>query len=135
MPRDISELARELKKETCPQRVLDAVQHRIAAQKSPHGRLRLAIPFAVACLVLAVGLTVWRWQVGEVARQQAGLVAQEKLDHARINREAQDALGLLGRVLANAGADSGRIISDRAVSPLRNSLELAKNKIIQHTEL
>ena len=135
MPRNISRLAEELKKETCPRRVLDEVRHRIASQKSPPGRLRLAIPFAVAALVLAVGLSVWRWQAGENARQQARLAEQEHLDHARITREAQDALGLLGRVMADAGADSGRIISDRAVPPLRNCLELAKNKIIQHTEL
>lgn len=129
MPRDVSQLARELEKETCPRRVLDGVQHRIAAQKSPPARLRPAIPFAVACMVLAFGLLIWRWQAGENTRQQA------KLDHARITRETKDALGLLGRVLADAGNDSGRIISDRAVPPLRDCLELAKNKIIQHTKL
>ncbi len=134
MPRDLSRLANELKKETCPRRVLDTVRHRIAAQKSPPGRLRLAIPFAVAGLVLVGGLAVWRWQADENARQQAKLVEWDKLDHARTTRQAKDALGFLGGVLADAGADAGRIISDRAVSPLRDSLELAKNKIIQHTE-
>ena len=135
MPRDVSRLARELKKETCPPRVLAEVRHRIAAQKSRPGRLRLAFPFAVAGLVLVGGLSVWRWQAGENARQLARLVERENLDHARTTRQAKDALGLLGSVLADAGAVAGRIISDRAVSPLRDSLELAKNKIIQHTEL
>jgi hypothetical protein len=135
MPRDVSRLARELKKETCPQRVLDEVGRRIAAEKSPPGRWRLAIPFAVAGLVLVGGLSLWLWPAGENARRQARLVAQAKLTHAQIASQAQDALGMLGAVLANAGADSGRIISDRAVSPLRDSLELAKNKIIHHTQL
>ena len=135
MPRDVSRLARELKKETCPRRVLDGVRHRIAAQKSPPARMGLAIPFAVAGLVLLGSLSVWRWQAVENARDLARLVERENLDHARTTRQAKDALGLLGSVLADAGADAGRIISDRAVPPLRDSLELAKNKIIKHTEL
>ena len=135
MQRDVSGLVRELKKETCPQRVLDEVGRRIATKGSSPRRWRLAIPLAVVGLVVVCSLSIWRWQAGENARQQAKLVEQTTLDRARVASQAQDALGLLGSVLANAGADSGRIISDTAVPPLRDSFELAKNKIIHPTEL
>jgi anti-sigma factor RsiW len=135
MQRDILGLARELKKETCPQRVLAEVNRRIALREASPRRRRFAIPLAVAVLALVCGLSIWRWQAGENARQQARLAAQTKLDHGLVVKQAEGALGLLGSVLANAGADSGRIISDTAVPPLRDSLEIAKNKIIPQTAL
>jgi hypothetical protein len=42
---------------------------------------------------------------------------------------------LVGSVLLHAGAHSEKIISDRTVPPLRDSFELAKNKITQHIDL
>ena len=135
MQRDVSRLTGELKKETCPQRVFDEVGRRIATKRSLPRRWRFAIPLAVAGLVVVCGLSIWRWQAGEHARQQAKLDQQTTLERARVASQAKDALGLLGSVLANAGADSGRIISDTAVPPLRDSLEIAKNKIIHPTEL
>lgn len=135
MQPDLKRIIRELQKETCPQRVRDKVRARISASESSPGRLRFAIPFAVAGLVLVCCLSVWRWQAMQNVRQQASLAAQTKLDHARVVKQAEGALGLLGSVLANAGADSERIISDTAVPPLRDSLEIAKNKIIHYTEL
>jgi hypothetical protein len=42
---------------------------------------------------------------------------------------------LIAAVLLDAGEHSGNVISDRAIPPLRNGLETAKNKIIHRTEL
>jgi len=53
----------------------------------------------------------------------------------QVAREAETALGLIGTVLLDAGAHSETVISDRAVRPLRNALQTAKNRIIRHTEL
>jgi hypothetical protein len=50
-------------------------------------------------------------------------------------RQAETALGLIGTVLLDAGAHSETVICDRAIPPLCNGLETAKNKIIRHTEL
>ena len=134
MQPDLKRLTDELRKETCPQRVLEEVGRRISKETSPR-RWRFAIPLAIAGLVLVCGLSVWRWQAMENMHQQARLAAQAKLDHAEVAKQAEGALGLLGSVLANAGADSERIISDTAVPPLRDSLDTAKNKIIHYTEL
>ena len=135
MQRDVSRLAHELKKETCPQRVLDEVGRQIAKEKSSAGRLRFAIPFAVAGLVLVCGLSIWRWQASENARQQAKLEEQTTLQRSQVANQAKDALGLMGSILVSAGVDSGKVISDTAVPPLRDSFEIARNKIIHNTEL
>lgn len=131
MQEDLSRLTRELKKETCPQRVRDEVRGRISARESSRGWLRLAIP--LVALVLVCGVSVWHWQAERDARQQAKLA--ERALHNRVQIQAERALDLIGSVLANAGADSGKVIYDRAVPPLRNSLQTANNKIIRHIEL
>jgi hypothetical protein len=135
MQADLYRLTRELRKETCPGRVHDEVRRRTSPEASSPRRLRFAISVAVAGLVLACGLSVWRWQGGEKTRPQAELPERTTLDRARIANQAEAALGLIGCVLVNAGAHSERVISDRAVLPLRNSLELTKNKIIHNIEL
>jgi anti-sigma factor RsiW len=135
MQRDIWRLTRELKKETCPRRVLDEVERQIATKKSSRRRWRFAIPLAIAGLVVVCGLSIWRWQAGENARQQAKLDEQTTLARARVASQAKDALGLMGSILVSAGIDSGKVISERAGPPLQDSFEIAKNKIIHNTEL
>jgi CO/xanthine dehydrogenase Mo-binding subunit len=95
--------------------------------------LRLAIP--VAALALVCGVSVWRWHAGEKARQQAALAEQTARERIQIARQAEGALGLIGSVLADAGAHSEKVIYDRAVPPLRNSLQTANNKIIHDMQL
>jgi hypothetical protein len=135
MQEDLSRLIREIKKETCPQRVHDEVQRKISAGVSSPGWLRLAIPLAAVALVLAGGVSVWRWHAREQARQQAALAERATRERAQIAHQAQDALGLIGSVLAKAGADSGKVIYNRAVPPLRNSLQTANNKIVHNMQL
>ena len=135
MQEDLSRLTRELKKETCPQRVHDAVQRRISAQASSPRWLRLAIPLAAAALMLVCGISVWHRQAESKARQEAALAERAAQDRVQIARQAQDALGLIGSVLTDAGVHSGKVIYDRAVPPLRNSLQTANNKIIHDIQL
>ena len=123
-------LIRDLKNEACPQRVRDKVRGQIAARELSHGRLRYAFPMAIAILVVACSLSVWRWNAVETAREQARLA-----ERIQIASQAQDALGLVGSVLLDASAHSQQIISDRTVPPLRNSLETTKNKINQYIDL
>src|SRR5579871_4766230 len=130
MQEDLSQITRELQKETCPQRVHDEVQRKISSGTSSSRRLRLAVPLAAAALVLVCGVSVWRWHAGEKARQQAALAEQAARERVQIAQQAEGAMGLIGRVLADAGAHSGKVIYDRAVPPLRNSLQTANNKII-----
>lgn len=135
MQEDLSRLTRELQKETCPQRVRDEVQRKISARVSSPRWLRLAIPLAVAGLVLVCGISVWHRQAERNARRQAELAELALRDRAQIAHQAEDAFGLIGSVLANAGTHSERVIYDRTVPPLRNSLQTANNKIIHDMQL
>jgi hypothetical protein len=132
MQRDLSGLTRELRKESCPQHVLEEVQRKISLKRSSTLRWRLAGGFAIVMAVLACGVSVWQWESGRNIRRQAEQAESERL---RVANEARDALEVVGGVLRDAGAHSEKIISDRAVPPLRNSFEIAKNKIIKNNEL
>jgi hypothetical protein len=132
MQPDLQRIVRELKNEKCPQRVRDQVRGRISARESV--RLRYAIPLALAAFFVICGLLVWQSQVRENIRQQAQL-AQLTTERASVARQAQDAMELVGSVLIDAGAHSEKIISDRTVPQLRNSLETAKNKLNPYIDL
>ncbi len=132
MPQDLSQITRELRKETCPENVLDAVGRRTRSQS--RGRRHFAIAMAFAGAIVVCCLAGWRWQADVRARRQAEL-ERVRLGRVQVATEARDALGLIGMELVDAGAHSGKIISDRAVPPLRDSLQTARNKIIQHIEL
>jgi len=132
MQPDLQRIVRELKKEKCPQRVRDQVRGRVSARESM--RLRHAAPLAFAGFILACCLVVWQWQARENARRQAQL-AQLTMERTRVARQAQDAMGLVGSVLLDAGEHSEEIISERTVPQLRNSFETAKNKLTQHIDL
>ena len=132
MQPDLQRIVRELKKEKCPQRVRDQVRGRVSARESM--RLRHAAPLAFAGFILACCLAVWQWQARENARRQAQL-AQLTMERTRVARQAQDAMGLVGSVLLDAGEHSEEIISERTVPQLRNSFETAKNKLTQHIDL
>jgi len=135
MQPDLSRLIRELKKETCPQRVRDLARERMAVKGTSPAPLRFAISVAIACMTLACSLAAWQWHMDENARRQSRLAELNAIEHARIANQAEGALGLVGSVLLNASVHSEQVISDRAVPPLRSSLETAKNKITEHMEL
>jgi len=135
MQEDLKRLARELRQETCPRRVIDEVRRRIAAETPLPRRLRYAIPVALAGTAILCGLLVRSQLAGGNAGQQPELVDQQAHSRMQVARQAESALGFIGTVLLDAGAHSETVISDRAISPLCNGLETAKNKIIRHTEL
>lgn len=132
---DLTRFIRELRKENCPQRVLDEVRRRTAAETAAPRWWRRAMPVTVAALVLAAGLAAWQWPAGGIARQPATLTAQAADERARIARQTEDALGLMGSVLARAGDRSGQIISDGVVPPLQESFQITKHKLIHSTDL
>lgn len=135
MQEDLPGLARELRKETCPQRVIDAALRQIAAETRPPSRLRYVIPVALAGMVLLCGLLV-RWRpTGENLQRQPVRIEQQEHGTAQVAREAERALDLFGTVLLDAGARSETVISERAMPPLRRGFDTAKNKIIHHTKL
>lgn len=135
MREDVPGLARELRKEECPQRVIDAALRRIAAEAPRPSRRRYVIPVALAVMVLLCGLLVlWR-PTGRNALRQAEGVTPQAHASTQIAREAEGALNLFGTVLLDAGASSETVISDRAVPPLRRAFDTAKNKIIDQTKL
>jgi hypothetical protein len=136
MPEDLSRLARELRKENCPRRVIDEAVRRIAAETPPPGRrYPIAATLALAGAMLLCGLLV-RWRLtSDSAGKQPQWVEQQAQRRLQVAREAETALGLIGTVLLDAGAHSETVISDRAIPPLRNGLQTAKNKITRHTEL
>ena len=135
MQESLPRLARELRNETCPQRVIDETVRRIAAETPPLDRFRYGIPLTVAGLVLLGCLIIWRRTGDGNAERQMNPAARESLRGAQIARQTEGALGLIGSVLLDAGAHSERVISDRAIPPLRNGIETAKNKIMHSTDL
>ncbi|HZR19970.1 MAG TPA: hypothetical protein VFE51_21985 [Verrucomicrobiae bacterium] len=135
MQEDLPGLVRELSKETCPRRVIDGALRRIAAETPGPGWLRPAIPMALAGAVLLGALFIRYQPADGNAGHQPELAAQQPHGRMQSAREAETALGLIGTVLLDAGAHSQTVIWDRAIPPLRNGIETAKNKIIRHTEL
>jgi anti-sigma factor RsiW len=135
MQEDLSELAHELRKETCPQRVIDEALRKIAAETPRPSWLRYAIPAALAGAVLLCGLVVRSRLTGWNAGRQPEVAQQQASGRMQVARQTETALGIIGTVLLHAGAHSETVISDRAIPPLRNGLETAKNKIVRHTEL
>jgi len=146
MHEDLQQLARELRKETCPPRVLDEVARRISAQAPPPSPFRYGIAAALAALVVLCGIALWRWPRGEGAPRASEVAQKEALlrqkhyggqaiDRAQIARQAEGTLAYIGQVMVHASAHSERVILNEAVPPLRNSLETAKNKIMNSIEL
>ena len=134
MPEDLTQLARELRQETCPRRVIDEATRRIAAETPPRSRLRYALLAVFAGLLVLGGLVVQR-RLADVNARRPMQLAEQRAGNAQIARQAEDALAIIGTVLRDAGAQSGTVISDRAIPPLRNGLETSWNKIIHQTEL
>jgi hypothetical protein len=136
MQKDLSGLARELRKESCPQRVIDAALRRIAAETPRPNRFRYAIPVAFAGMVLLVcGLLVpWRPAGGNVPRQPEW-VEHQAHGSTQATVEVERVLDLFGAVLLDAGARSETIISDRTMPPLRHGFDTATNTIVRHTKL
>jgi RNA polymerase sigma factor (sigma-70 family) len=134
MDENLQRLVRELREETCPRRVLDQVARRISAQPRPRSKVRHITVGIMAGLVLLLALGIWRGPtVGKVKRppEQADRAG---LERAQVAEEAGRALGYVGRILLNASARSEKIVLNRTVPPLRNSLATAKNKILNPKE-
>ncbi len=135
MHENLQRLTRELRKETCPPRVLDEVARRIAAQSRRPTRFRYGIAGALAGLMLLCGLAMWHWPFGADGQRRLEQAAGTKADNAQITEQVEGALGCIGQVLLAAGSQSEKVILQGAVPPLRNSLETAKNKIVNHIAL
>ena len=131
------EVREELRKEICPQRVIDEARRKIAAETPPPGRLRYVIPVAFACIALLCGLLLARWRLaGGNAKPQTELVEQQtRHSPTQVARETKTALALIGTALLDAGARSETVVSDRAIPPLQHGFDTAKDKIIRHTQL
>ena len=136
MQEDLSPLARELRKETCPRRVIEETERRIATETAPPGRLRHALPvtLALAGVVILGGLLVRPRLTGDNPGRQRQSV-QQQAQRRQVARETETALDLIGMALLDAGAHSETVISDRVIPPLRAGLQTAKNKIMRPTEL
>jgi len=135
MHEDLQQLARELKKETCPQRVLDEVARRISAQATQPNRFRYGIAAALAASVVLCGLSLLRWPRGGGFPRASEVAPKEIIDRALVVRQAEGTLAYIGQVMVHASAHSEKVILNDAVPPLRDSLETAKNKIVIRIEL
>jgi hypothetical protein len=133
LPPGLEREVRELRKETCPQRVIDDALRKIAAETPPPRRLRYVIPVALAGIVLVCGLLLTRWRPASGnARPQAEMARQHT---HQLARDAETALGLIGAALLDASARSETVISDRAIPPLQHGFDTARDKIVRHTQL
>lgn len=135
MHEDLPGLKRELRQETCPQRVIDAAKRQIAAEPTPPGRFRYGLPAALACLVLLCGFLIRRQMAIGNPHGQDGLAERQAPAPTQVARETETALNVFGTVLLDAGVRSGTVISARALPPLQHGFDTARNLITQHTEL
>lgn len=137
MDQDLQRLTRELRKEKCPQRVLDEVARRISAQASEapasaaYPRL-LTTALITAALVIACGLVIWHPSPSGPAQPHLAPAAGPTLDRTQVIRQAEGTLGYIGCILLDAGSHTERIVLNQAVPPLRNSLVTAREKLINH---
>ena len=135
MDPNLQRLVRDLRKETCPQAVLDQVARRLstaAHAPSPFG-YRLAV-VALGLVVICV-VAVWQRKARDDAHERTKLANATSQENARIARETEWTLGYFGSVLRDASAHSGIVILKGAGPPLRDSLQKAKDKITEHTQL
>jgi hypothetical protein len=143
LPPGLERELRELRKETCPQRVIDEVRCRIAAEtggarvlpragSTANHRLRFVIPVTLASIMLVCGLLLTRWRPAGDNGRQPELAAQQT---HQVARDAETALGLIGAALLDASSRSETVISDRAIPPLQHGFDTARDKIISHTQL
>jgi hypothetical protein len=131
----LQQLARVLRKETCPPRVLDEVARRISAQAPPPGRLRYGIAAALAASVVLCGIALWRWQGGRGPQHAPEVAQKEAINRVQVARQVEGTFAYIGQVMVDASAHSQRVILNDAVPQLRNSFETAKDKIMNHIEL
>ena len=135
MDEDLSKLARELRKETCPQRVLDEVNRRIAAQTPTPNRFRFAIAAALATAVVLCGGAFWRWQAGGNSQRASEVALKQTSDRLQVARQVEGTFAYIGQVMVQAGAHSKNVILNETVPQLRNSFETTKDKIMNRFEL
>ena len=133
MDENLPRLVRELRKETCPQRVFTEAARRISAQRPSAKRFGYRITIGFAGLALLCCLALWRWPTAPNVPRQVQRIAPA--DRAETARQAATALEFLGSVLVDAGARSQRAIFNEAVPPLRNSIEATKDKTINRIKL
>jgi len=135
MRENLTSLASELRKETCPPRVFAEVKRRTVAALTPgSNRVRFAI-CGIAAIILFSTLGVWRWYSGRMTGTATQVSAATAGDRAEIARQTAAALELVGTTLVDAGERSGEAILNQAVPPLRNSLETASKKTIHRLKL
>ena len=135
MDKDLQQLARELRNETCPQRVLDEVARRISAQAPPPIRFRYVIAVAVAASVVLCGIALLRWPSRESSAPAPQVASKEVVDRVQVARQVEGTFAYIGQVMVDAGAHSQRVILNDTVPQLRNSFETAKDKLMNHIEL
>ncbi len=135
MHEDLQQLARELRKETCPQRVLDEVTRRISAQAPRPNWFRYAIATALAAAVVLCGIVVLRWPSGGGSPQAPEVAQKNNIDRAQVARQAEGTLAYIGQIMVDASARSEQVILNDALPPLRNSFETAKTKIMNRIDL
>jgi hypothetical protein len=130
MDENLKSLVEELRRETCPQRVLDDVARRLP--RNAPSRFRMEFAVAIAAAVVLSGLALWLLPPDRIPHQKPNAGSPVAMDSARPAQQARVALGCLGAALRDAGARSEGVILKTAVPPLRNSLQTAKNKIINN---
>jgi hypothetical protein len=135
MDQNLQRLVSELRKETCPQAVLDQVARRLSTAAHAPNPFRYGLAGVVLGLVLLCVVAVWQWQARDAAHRRTKLANGTSLESARIAKETEWALGYIGSILRDAGTHSGSVILKEAGPPLRDSFQRAKNKVTDHTPL
>ena len=132
MDQNLQRLVSELRKETCPQAVLERVARRLSTARRAPSPFRYGFAGGVLGLALLCAVAVWQWTSRDEAH---GPTNGTTLESVRIARETEWALAYIGSILRDASSHSGRVILKEAGPPLRDGLQKAKDKITNPTQL
>lgn len=129
MHENLQRLAKELRAERCPRRVLENVQSQIEQRTSSRPWFGFRTAALAMSLALMLGaLTFWRWPSRDVNRPVPEVVTAPA-DHVQVAQQAGVALGYIGTVLLKTGEHTESVLLNNAVPQLRNGLDAVSKTI------
>jgi hypothetical protein len=130
MDENLQRLARELRTERCPARVLDRVQERIARDGQPAHRFHLGAVGVALCVAALATMAALRFWPDSRHGEPLEPPSSARAEQVRVAREASLALAYIGGVLLEAKEHNQTVLLNEAVPRVRASFEAA-SKIIQ----
>lgn len=131
-PQHLPELKRELRRERCPQAVLDAVQAVAQADASTTERTAFGAWAMVALAVAALAGAFWVWQQSAPPAQPtapAELVSLRADEVKQAIRQTEYSILLMGKLFRNATDHSQQVVIEASLPALQSGLSNIKQTL------